>query len=186
MAKHPLPDIADLRNCLDYQPETGGLIWRPRPATDFAPTARESTEMRCRQWNTRCANKRAFSTSGKNGYLFGTFRGRPLTAHRVAWAITHGYWPTIVDHINGDRHDNRISNLREVDDTASNRNLRLQKRNISGVHGVQWDAGTQRWVARIGRNGKAVRLGAFVDLEDAKAARRNAEAEFGYHANHGR
>lgn len=183
MAKIEMPQIEDLRKKLQYNPETGFLYWNPRAPSDFAG---DDPETRCRQWNTRFAGKRALSTEGKNGYLFGTFNGKPITAHRIIWAMVHGHWPTLTDHINGDRHDNRIENLRDVSYEANSRNMRLQHRNVSGVHGVQLNKRNGRWVVRVGSAYGYRWVGEFTDLEEAKAARIKAQQEMGYHPNHGK
>lgn len=107
--------------------------------------------------------------------------GRLLLAHRVAWAIYHGAWPDrIVDHINHDKLDNRIQNLRLVTNSESARNKPLSPRNKSGVAGVQRVG--NRWVVTI----STTQLGSFRSFDDAVAARRAAEVEMGFHPNHGR
>ncbi len=91
-----------------------------------------------------------------------------------------------IDHINGDRGDNRISNLRVVTSTENNRNKAINKNNTSGVTGVTWSKSRRKWIAQIhiGKIGKA--LGGFDRVEDAIAARKNAETRYGFHENHGR
>lgn len=125
MATKELPDIADLRNRVRYDPDTGILTWLERPVSDFQPTSRETREIRCKQWNSRCAGKPAFASKNKLGYLVGHFRAKLLAAHRVVFAIQEGRWPKIIDHINGDRADNRWKNLRETTPTGNLMNLSL-------------------------------------------------------------
>ncbi len=91
-----------------------------------------------------------------------------------------------IDHINGDRTDNRICNLRDVTSAGNSCNRRRQDRNTSGVTGVAWDKRASRWQARIGLNGKQKYLGYFDSLDEAVAARKAAELELGFHPNHGR
>lgn len=98
----------------------------------------------------------------------------PFKVHRVLWALAYGYWPTLdIDHINGIRDDNRLSNLRECTraDNARNRN-KANKNSKSGVTGVFWHKLKRKWEARIGVNGSTVYLGAFIDKDDAIAARK--------------
>ena len=97
-----------------------------------------------------------------------------------------GEWVTELDHINGDRLDNRIENLRPV---TRQENLKNQKRSIantSGVTGVYWDRETGKWRALIRIGGKVKTIGRFLSFEEAVMARKEAERKNGYHANHGR
>jgi len=103
-------------------------------------------------------------------------------AHRVAWALHYGEWPKHeIDHINGNKRDNRIQNLRDVPHLLNQRNRGLRADNTSGADGVSWmKAGF--W--RVTVAGKY--LGIFKDFEAAVAARKSAEQAHGYHVNHGR
>lgn len=171
-----------LRELLDYDPQTGAFTWRSREGYLFdSPTSQA-------QWNARFAGKRAFTSIHKtHGYTQTTILSHVQRGHRVAWAIHYGSWPEgEIDHINGDRTDNRIANLRDVGRTENGRNLCLSRRNKSGVLGVSWDAQRERWFASIRHQGKSVALGRFDSLEAASAARRRAEQDFGFHQNHGR
>jgi hypothetical protein len=167
-----------LRQLLRYEPETGRLFWLVRPVEHFRDDA-------CRRrWNTRFAGKEAFTAQCGNKYLQGHLLSTKQLAHRVAWAIYHGAWPTQIDHINGVRTDNRIANLREVTATENCRNLALQQRNKSGFIGVRWAKGA--WQAEITIANRVRYLGRFQNLPDAATARRVAELEHGFHPNHGR
>jgi hypothetical protein len=92
--------------------------------------------------------------------------------HRVAWLHFHGVWPTFdIDHINGNKADNRISNLRDVPEDINMQNeRRVRKNNKSGFMGVHWRADRSSWVASIRVNGKSIRLGSFATAEEAEAA----------------
>ena len=159
----------------------GVLIWKPRGPGEFR-------NERCgKTWNTRFANKEALTAVNNYGYRFGTIQGRPYLAHRVLWAMTHGEWPDgDIDHINGDRLDNRLANLRCVSRVENHHNRRLLKGSKSGAPGVQWHRHTGKWIARIKVNYRSHYLGVFDELDAAKAARKAAEAEFGFHPNHGK
>ena len=171
-----------LRLLLDYIPDTGKLVWRHR-TPDLFDDGVHSAKRSCLAWNRRMAGKEAFTAIG-HGYLKGSIFNQRYSAHRVAWAIHYGVWPTgQIDHINGDRTDNRIVNLRDVDNKTNGRNQRLGKNNRSGVNGVLWDRGC--WVARIKVNGKSKHLGRFRCLEDAAVAREKANRTYGFHAGHG-
>ncbi|TES59213.1 HNH endonuclease [Pseudomonas syringae pv. tomato] len=120
------------------------------------------------------------------GYVQFHFQGSYYKAHRVVWLICKGYWPEELDHINGNRTDNRIENLREVTRQENLRNQKIRSNNTSGVMGVGWDKCNRRWTARIRYEGKNKCIGYFKTFDEAAAARKAAEIAFGYHPNHGR
>lgn len=181
MAKYEILSPELLRQLLDYDPETGVLTWRHRALQFFADEGSQ------RKWNTRYAGKPAFTADDGAGYRPGTILYHKCRAHRVAWAMHYGRWPTkIIDHINQDRGDNRICNLREVDDLDNRRNCRKSKANTSGVTGVSWWPQRRKWVAQIMVNRRRKCLGYFDTIEDAAAARKAAERKFQFHENHGR
>jgi len=171
------PDL--LRQILRYDPQTGVLVWRQRPRCMF-PSDQEE-----RRWNSRYAGKVAFSKN-VHGYLDGMVFRRMRNAHSVAWAIHTGQKPPAnkqIDHINGDKTDNRLENLRLVSRSENCRNTPIRRNNKTGVMGVVKKG--NRWIANI-HNGKQIYLGSFETLEEAAQARKNAEAKYGFHTNHGR
>lgn len=168
------PDV--LRALLHYDPETGGLTWKPRSRDMF------SRRRLWLSWNTRFAGKPAFRNKS-NGYWRGTLLHRVWPSHRVIWAIHYGRWPAgVIDHINGDTLDNRIENLRCVTQAANLRNAGVRRQpNASGVVGV-YPSG-KRWDVRVGRGPS---IGIFDTIEEATAAREAGLKARGYHPNHGR
>ena len=167
-----------LAELLAYDPETGVLTWRRRARELF------KTDGECLRWNNRYAGTRAFSLNN-HGYRDGMIFRRMYRAHRVVWAIHHGVWPDgQIDHINGDRDDNRIANLRLATRSANCRNTKLRKNSSSGIMGVSPFKG--RWRAYIRDGGKNIHLGIFSTAAAAAAARKSAEQKLGYHPNHGR
>ena len=181
MAEIALPSPDDLRNALVYNPEDGSLTWKERDHSHF------KDDRTARSWNTRLANRPAFTTTEGAGYKAGHIFRAHVLAHRVAWAIHTGEWPSgHVDHINGDRLDNRIVNLRIVTRQENQRNTRLPRSNTSGIIGVYWCKHKRKWRAAIGCDGRTVCLGRFNSKEEAIAARREAEVSYGFHKNHGR
>ena len=166
-------DPLEIRTLLDYDAETGLFIWKPR-AWDQSFTSR---------WS----GKRAFVSVDTHGYLQGKIYCKTYLAHRVAWAVHHGEWPTSdLDHDDGDRQNNRISNLAPVTDVVNCRKRWVSKTNTSGVTGVGFDKKNGKWRASIGDACAKVHLGMFAALEDAAAARQLAEKDLGYRINHGR
>ena len=113
--------------------------------------------------------------------------GSMYKAHRLIWLLHYGEWPKqFIDHIDGNGLNNRIENLRDVNHTENLRNQRKSVRNTSGATGVYWCHYPPKWQARIRVNKKQIHLGYFTNKEDAIAARKAAEAEYGFHPNHGR
>ena len=174
----PSPEL--LRKLLRYDAETGKLFWLHRPRSMFTSDRVFSS------WNSRFSGNEAFSTIKKDGYMCGGMLSKTFKAHRVAWALYFGQWPEFeIDHINGDRSDNRIKNLRSATKSINQRNSALPSNNTSGHHGVSFDKLTGKWRAWIAINGKFKHLGLFFDIEDAISARRCSEAGLGFTERHG-
>ena len=115
MVESNLPEPDLLRQVLSYDPESGSLSWLSRSVGMFTGSEKCRPEAAAARWNSRFAGKPAFQTDFSQGYKCGEFNGQTLLAHRVVWAIHYGQWPKgVIDHINHNRADNRISNLRDV------------------------------------------------------------------------
>lgn len=120
--------------------------------------------------NKRVSGAIAGSVSGK-GYIQISLKGVSYLAHRLAWFYVSGDWPSDqVDHINGNKKDNRISNLRLAKSAQNNRNVGLSKRNTSGFKGVYPSGNSGNFMAVITKSGKQKYLGVFPTAEDAAAA----------------
>lgn len=119
-----------------------------------------------------------------HGYGQINIDGKVLKEHRLVWFYVHGEWPPgQIDHINHERRDNRIDNLRLVDNCENHKNRPMQKNNTTGHVGVSIHRGA--FVAKITVLGKQIHLGRFKLLCDAVAARGRANSEYGFHGNHG-
>lgn len=160
-----LPDQEYLNDRLEYAPRTGLLLWR------------HSEDMPA-NWNARYAGTQALANS-VNGYLRGKIDGKAYSAHRVIWKMVHGYDPEEIDHINGDRSDNRWANLREVSHAE---NCFLRKRTIVSS-GIQWRKDKSCWRAAIWAGGKRFGLGHHKCWGQALKARIQAEQELASYAS---
>lgn len=142
-------EIADIAAAVAYDPLTGALTWR----ADGRP---------------------AFSTVKSGGYLHGQFAKRFIKAHRVAWALHNGHWPVgYIDHIDGDRSNNRIANLREATarQNSANGGKRPGRQPSSRFIGVCITTKGNKWEASVGHEGRTVRAGLFADETEAARAR---------------
>ena len=141
-----------LRKILNYDTETGIFTWKERIAKCVHIGAVAG-----------CLEKRI-------GYVTIGISGDVFKAHRLAWLYVHGVWPDgLIDHINGQKADNRIANLRVVDAGGNSQNVRKpNKRNKSGFIGVIAYQG--KWRASITVNKKTRRIGDFNTPEEAHKA----------------
>jgi len=177
--------IDRLRELIALDADTGALTWNRRSPESFVGKAKGYDRRTSTRWNTVFAGKEAL-TANDGGYKRGLIDGRAFYAHRVVWALYYGQWcNTNIDHINGDKRDNRPCNMRAAGHEANARNQKRRRSNTSGVMGVHAhrDGG---WVVRINADGERKYLGLFDNLEDATKARKAAEARYGYDPNHGR
>lgn len=128
-------------------------------------------------WRVSKGKAAAGSAAGArqaNGYLRVQVDGLFYAVHRLIWFMATGDWPTHdLDHINGVRDDNRLSNLRPATRSQNLMNTRLRSDNTTGVKGVRIKRG--KYQARIKVNGKEISVGTYASLEEASAARREAE-----------
>lgn len=163
MVKRISLDIGILREVLSCDYETGKLFWKKRPLHMFA------NEKRMNEWNTRYSNKEAF-ISNINGYMRGKIFGVAYSAHRVIWALYYDKWPgPYIDHINGIKDDNRISNLREATNRENLRNRGRPSTNKSGYKGVSFHKRSKRYQANIMTNKGRKNLGYFDCPKEAYA-----------------
>lgn len=102
-----------------------------------------------------------------NGYRIIHTNCRSYLGHRLAWFFCKGFWPKNIDHINTNRSDNRIENLREANVSENACNVKMYSTNKSGVKNVYWDKRENKWRFEIKKEGvKTVKL--FSDFNEAK------------------
>lgn len=162
-------DPTIVRELFDYDPTTGILTWR-KPAGRHGRIPAGSP------------------VGGRhNDYRAVRIFGRFHRIHRIAWAHFYGRVPRgYIDHVDGDKLNNAISNLRESTASQNKANERRRSNNTSGLKGVSFDRRRGRWSASITSEGKPHWLGYFDDPRDAHAAYAiAAETLFGRFANAG-
>lgn len=178
--------IEVLHQLLHYDPLTGILTWKSRPAELFSHSKKQSQDTSAARWNARFAGKRAFTRLNKEGYYAGEIFYVEYGAQRICWALHTGRWPEDeIDHENHDRGDNRFENLKEATRKENQKNKSLFKNNKSGYHGIWNDKKSGRWKVSIRSEGKIYHLGYFKEKADAIAARKEAEVKYGFNPNHG-
>jgi len=152
--------IEMLEEYLSYDPETGLLRWIKSPMTKI----REGD---------------LAGTINGDGYLQIILNGKHISGHIAAWVLFHKRWPKEqVDHKNGNRSENAITNLREATLPQNSFNRGLYSNNKSGVPGVFWSILEQKWKVGLNINKKHIHLGTFKYKEDAIKVRRDAEEEY--------
>lgn len=175
MAAKALMCVDDLRQLISYNPETGLVTWAYRH-----PGTRGN-----RIFNGKFGGKDAGSHHNA-GYTRICIRGVTYLAHRVAWAFTYNEEPPEqIDHINGDRSDNRISNLRAANYSINAKNRAKMSRNTSGFSNVSWSKAAGKWQAMFRHHGELHYVGLFETPEEAGAAVNSAKAGLGYSERHG-
>ena len=162
MKAKPLPPLEELKEFLDYNPDTGILTWIKKPCKKIK-VGQEAGGM------------------NPDGYIVVSFKHHIYKAHRLAYYMYHGIDPLekFIDHIDGNRSNNKIDNLRLATNpqNAMNR-VNLNRNNTSGVIGVYWDKFYKKWRAVIMINGKQTHLGYFINKEDGIKARREGEIKY--------
>ena len=144
---------ARLKSVLDYDPASGIFNWK----ISLSSTAGVGDIAGCKNFY---------------GYLVTRIDGKLYLNHRLAWVYVNGYFPeNDIDHIDRNRTNNKIDNLREVSRACNLRNCGNPVTNTSGVKGVYWKKRDNKWYAQIKDNGKKYNLGIYSAFDDAVFAR---------------
>lgn len=151
----------DLKTMLHYAPETGVFVWLVPPSNFMRP-------------GDKAGNK-----NSQNFYVTIKVKRRVFRAHHLAWLYVHGEWPAHqIDHINGDRSDNRIANLRLATPSENAQNKRkCGTRNSTGYLGATFHKQSGKFQAQIKYDGKARHLGLYDTPEQAAAVYLKAKRE---------
>jgi len=148
-----------LKELVEYNATTGVFVWK-----QSVGAAKEGSV--------------AGSYHKASGYTYIRMEGCRYLAHRLAWFYCNGAWPAQIDHINGDRSDNRIGNLREISAQGNMQNIGgAKKHNKLGVLGVSYIARLGLYRADIRHNRKSIHIGCFTSPEAAHAAYLRAKQE---------
>ncbi|WP_370956637.1 HNH endonuclease [Enterobacter hormaechei] len=153
-----------LRSILTYDPESGHFKWN---------------------FNKGARNKSPYAgTLTSYGYIKILIDQKQYFAHRLAWLYVHGHWPEgFIDHINGDKADNRLINLREAKREENCRNVSLKSTNTSGYVGIFLDKRNGTWRAQITVSRKQIVLGYFHSkIEAVRAFNAGASLHHGDYA----
>ena len=145
---------SELKEILHYNPKTGVFTWI------------ESNSNRVKIGDI------AGHFHKSSGYIVIAINGKLCKSHRLAWLYMTGHVPKdCIDHINGDRSDNRFCNLREATQSQNNQNrIKAQKNNTTGYLGVTFHKATNKYLAKIRIGGKCEHLGIFTTPEEASKA----------------
>ena len=137
-----------LKSILHYNPETGLFTWKVT-LTNNAPFG-------------------SIAGCPVQGYITIGINKKLYRAHRLAWLYMYGCFPIdILDHINRDRADNKISNLRLANKQQNAYNCQVHKNNTSGFRGVSWHKASNKWRATCSLQGKSYNLGVYITAEEA-------------------
>lgn len=149
----------ELHKILDYDPLTGIFRWKVAKGYKIK------------------VGSIAGSETGR-GYLRIVIDNKKYMAHRLAWFHTFGEWPPkFIDHINGNKLDNKLSNLRLATRAENGYNRPALKNNTSGVKGVYWHTGEEKWRGRMHVDGVEIQIGRWDSLDEARLAMEKARKD---------
>lgn len=146
-----------LHSLLSYDPASGVFVWRESRGKAISGEKADAAR--------------------HDGYIKITIDQKHYLGHRLAWFYVNGEWPEFLDHINRNRADNRLCNLRVVTRTENNQNKSTRLDNSSGVTGVSFDASRKRWTVRLKIAGKYKYFGRFESFSEAVSVRKTAEKQ---------
>lgn len=164
----PRITVSELKELINYDPDTGEIRWKKgRPGASSGNLA---------------------GTLKPSGYVIVLIKRKLYRAHRIAWFYMTGEFPTKeIDHINGNKSDNRFCNLRLADKTQNNWNKKVRKDSKVGIKNVLYFPNFKKYYVRINANKQKHQFGPFDTIEEAakvaEAQRAVLHAEFA-HVNH--
>jgi hypothetical protein len=175
-----LPSVEFLNECFICNPSKGTLTWKIRPADHF------NTDLGCKVFNSKYAGKEAGSFDSTNEYWKVGINAAVLYAHRIIYKMCYEVEPKTIDHINCNRLDNRLVNLREATPTQNSQNSRSFGNLSTGLKGSFFHKKSGKYQSMIKYNGKQIYLGLFDTPQGAhESYKRAADKYFGEFANYG-
>lgn len=170
-----------IKKCFSYNQETGVLCWSAeRPREDFKSKESYTRYMRHKVETIAGSPRKVTETLT---YQYVNIHKTHIYAHHIIWFIHHGRWPSpMIDHIDGDGLNNRLSNLKECVSKDNQKNTKKYKSNTSGVTGVSWRQDALSYTAYIGQEN----LGSGLTLFEACCVRKAAEMRYGYSERNGK
>tara|TARA_R110002096_G_scaffold66306_1_gene161341 strand:+ start:4514 stop:4999 length:486 start_codon:yes stop_codon:yes gene_type:complete len=155
----------ELKEATHYSPETGDFTWLKRPSN-------------------RVKVGDVAGYIAPDGYVQIRINNILYKSHRLAFLYMEGEFPVnIIDHINHDPSDNKWLNLRHADRFLNQKNMKLSKRNSSGISGVS--KRNKRWQVIIHANGKSNYIGSYISKSDAVEVRNKTYKDLGFSPTHG-
>ena len=150
-----------------YDPKTGNLYRRVKGTEEF--------------------RSKPAGTKTKTGYIQIGVNGKLYLAHRIIMLLVNKNLSDDyqVDHIDHNRLNNKLNNLRVVSQSGNMRNSGVRSDSSTGVTGVVYLEGARKYRANIFVRGKRIHIGLYQTLEEAATARKEADVKYGYHKNHG-
>lgn len=149
--KHKIEDF------LDYNPKTGIIKWKKNKAR---------------------AKVNDICKPNHNNYVRIGFNGKDYLGHRIAWYLYYGKWPKLqIDHINGITYDNRICNLREVDNRTNQQNKKIHRK--GKLIGCSYDKSSKKWKSQFKIKSKSFHIGNFNSEIEAHNAYLNKIKQLG-------
>jgi len=160
-------DYDTISNILEYDSKTGFITWKVKRANNISIG-------------------QIAGVIDKNGYRRIKIRPKLYLAHRIAWLLYYKEWPkNLIDHINMNRADNRIENLREATKSQNMMNTTKYQTNKSGIKGISWHKRDKVYRGHITVMGKNITVGRFKTIEEAEKAivkkRLEVHGEFSQH-----
>jgi hypothetical protein len=113
----------------------------------------------------RKSNNKSMKGATASGYFRANIKGKNYLVHRLIFLMHHGYLPLAIDHINGNKSDNRIDNLRAASWSENCQNKKIRTDNSIGYKGIHWNKSAQKWSVQVGFKGKRKYFGLYADLE---------------------
>lgn len=163
-----------------------GKLFYNNLSLDYFENSKQSAYHNYKIWNGNCAGKEASSFDNSTGYYVVNVFGNSDYAHRVVWRMFYEIEPKIIDHINQNKLDNRIENLRSVNFSENAKNRPKSIYNTSGFNGVSFNKNSNKWEAYYSKDNKRVYLGLFSSKEEAIKARISVNSNLGFLENHGK